>query len=33
MKSILIGSVISSQIMLEEMIRTGFSIDMVFSFG
>lgn len=31
MKSILIGSVISSQIMLEEMIRTGFSIDMVFS--
>lgn len=31
MKSILIGSVISSQIMLEEMIETGFPVDMVFS--
>lgn len=31
MKSILIGSVISSQIMLEEMIKTGFPVDMVFS--
>ena len=31
MKSVLIGSVISSQIMLEEMIKTGFSVDMVFS--
>ncbi len=31
MKSILIGSVISSQIMLEEMISTNFPIDMVFS--
>ncbi|WP_040213535.1 methionyl-tRNA formyltransferase [Clostridium polynesiense] len=31
MKGILVGSVISSQIMLEEMIETGFPIDMVFS--
>lgn len=31
MKSILIGSVISSRIMLEEMIETGFPVDMVFS--
>lgn len=31
MKTILIGSVISSQIMLEEMIATNFPIDMVFS--
>jgi methionyl-tRNA formyltransferase len=31
MKSILVGSVISSQIMLEEMIKTGFPVDMVFS--
>lgn len=31
MKSILIGSVLSSQIMLEEMISTGFPVDMVFS--
>lgn len=31
MKSILVGSVISSQIVLEEMINLGFPIDMVFS--
>ena len=31
MKSVLIGSVISSQIMLEEMVKIGFPIDMVFS--
>lgn len=31
MKSVLIGSVLSSQIMLEEMLKVGFSIDMVFS--
>ena len=31
MKSVLIGSVISSQIMLEEMIRANFQVDMVFS--
>ena len=31
MKSILIGSVVSSQIMLEEMITTSFPVDMVFS--
>ena len=31
MKSILIGSVISSQIMLEEMLESGFPIDFVFS--
>lgn len=31
MKSILIGSVLSSQIMLEEMINAGFPVDMVFA--
>lgn len=31
MKSVLIGSVISSRIVLEEMIKTGFPVDMVFS--
>lgn len=31
MKSILVGSVISSQIMLEEMLKIGFPVDMVFS--
>ena len=31
MRSILIGSVYSSKIVLEEMIRTGFPVDMVFS--
>lgn len=31
MRSILVGSVISSQIMLEEMLKIGFPVDMVFS--
>lgn len=31
MKSVLIGSVISSQIMLEEMLKVGFPVNMVFS--
>ena len=31
MRSILIGSVISSQIVLEEMLKIGFPVDMVFS--
>ena len=31
MKAVLVGSVISSRIVLEEMIRIGFPVEMVFS--